>query len=68
VSGMPKNEREARRWVRLHFAEYVANADMAWDDVDCAPLEAIWADECVKIAARLRKSATSRSQHEGAER
>jgi len=64
---MPRNKSEARRWVRLHFAEYVSNADMGWDDVHCGPLESVWADECAKIAARLRKSATSRSQHEGAE-
>lgn len=63
---MPTNTREARRWVRLHWADLINQADMGGvGDMECDAIDAIWGDECVKIAARLKKSATSRSQHEG---
>jgi hypothetical protein len=56
--GEPKNIHEARQWVREHWAYLIDHADMgAVADIGNDHLDAVWSDECKKIAARLRKGA-----------
>jgi hypothetical protein len=44
---------EARAWVRDHFAEFIEQADLQMDHPE--EVEAVWGDECTKIAERLRR-------------
>lgn len=51
----PKNRREARKWIRLHWAELIGRACMgAVADIGNDHLEDVWEDECDKIAKRLK--------------
>ncbi|MGQ2942955.1 MAG: hypothetical protein ACT6Q7_03020 [Blastomonas fulva] len=57
IAAGPHNKREARRWVRAHWADMVRNSDMgAVADLDNEHLEEVWDDECRKIADRLSPS------------
>lgn len=53
----PKNESEARRWIRLHWAELIENADIgAGGEMENNPLiPEVWRDECLRIVDRLRR-------------
>lgn len=54
---LPKTKREARQWVRSHWAAMINYADMGGvADLGSDLIEEIWEDECAKIAGRLRGS------------
>lgn len=54
--GEPTSKREARRWVRAHWADLISNADMgAVGDMENDHLDAVWGDECRRIAVRLQR-------------
>jgi uncharacterized protein YbdZ (MbtH family) len=62
MSGLPKNKREARQWVRTHWADLIYMADMGGvGDLCNDHLDAVWSDECQKIAARLAPRPTPSS-------
>ncbi len=55
----PRNKREARRWVRLHWATFMESADVpaqheqmpdAADDL----IGEVWAEESARLANRIR--------------
>lgn len=51
--GMSK--RDARRWIREHWAYLIAHADMgAVGEMEIPALDSEWSDECLRIATRLR--------------
>lgn len=53
----PKDRREARKWVREHWADLIKYSDMgAVGDTGNDFIEAVWDDECEKIAKRLVRS------------
>lgn len=48
-----KTRRQARKWVRNHWARFAASADLP-DDPDMPSLAMeVWDDECQRIAHRL---------------
>lgn len=47
----PKNKREARKWIRKHWAEFIYQSDMQFDANE--HIASVWKDECLKIANRL---------------
>lgn len=50
----PGTKREARRWIRQHWAYIINNADMGGvADLDNQYLNDVWSDECKKISHRL---------------
>ena len=54
--GEPKNKREARRWIRAHWADLIDYSDMgAVGDLGNDHIDAVWSDECRKIAKRLTR-------------
>ena len=54
--GEPKNKREARRWVREHWADMVRQSDMgAVADLGNDHIDAVWGEECERIANRLER-------------
>lgn len=56
---------QARRWIREHFAEFIKHSDC---QMDCpAEVYEIWGDETQKIAARLRRGATTLEAQGGGE-
>jgi hypothetical protein len=56
----PKTKHEARRWIRLHWAYLIDHADMgAVGELENDALDAVWSDECRKIANRLRRAAST---------
>lgn len=55
-SSIPRSKREARRWVRQHWADVIAASDMgAVGELNNDHLDRVWLDECEKISERLRK-------------
>lgn len=53
----PTNKREARQWIREHWADLIAYSDMGGvADLDNRNLDDVWSDECAKIAQRLRRA------------
>lgn len=44
-------KREARQWIREHFAEYVLLSDIGVDVPDA--IANAWGDECERIANRI---------------
>lgn len=59
--GEPQNKREARAWIREHWATLIGQADMgAVADMANDHLDAVWSDECRKIADRLTPSTGGR--------
>lgn len=52
--GIPTNRREARSWVRQHWADMISNSDMgAIGDMENDFIDDVYQDECRKIAERL---------------
>ncbi len=50
----PTNKREARKLVRAHWADLIKCCDMgAIGDMANDHLDAVWDDECKKIAKRI---------------
>lgn len=57
---MPNNRREARQWIRRHWAEVIDLSDMgAVAEMGNRHLDEVWGDECEKIARRLRQGTGS---------
>ena len=55
----PKNKREARKWVREHWAYLIQHADMgAVGDIGNDHIDEIWSDECERIHKRLTGART----------
>jgi hypothetical protein len=51
---LPRNRREARKWVREHWAALIRAADMgAVADLESDMIDDVWSDECQRIAERL---------------
>lgn len=51
---MKLTRRQARAWVRGYWANKIKSADMgAVSDMQVDAIDAVWDDECDKIAARL---------------
>lgn len=54
---LPTTKREARKWVREHFASYIENADMGLDGDEVNELICeVFDDESQKIANRIRNT------------
>jgi len=54
----PTSKRAARKWIRSHWADLIGFADIGGvADLKNDHLDAVWSDECRKIAARLTKEA-----------
>ena len=54
---LPTTKREARKWVREHFASYIENADMGLDGDEVNELICeVFTDESQKIANRIRNT------------
>jgi hypothetical protein len=56
---MPKNRREARAWVRRHWARFMLSADMPDDAMDCEHIWEVWNDEGRRCANRITTPADS---------
>jgi len=54
VEGEPNGRREARRWIRQHWADLIRGADMGGvGDMNNDFLDEVWEDECRRISERL---------------
>jgi hypothetical protein len=56
--GLPATKRAARKWIRAHWADLISHADMGGvGDLGNDALDAVWSDECARIARRLMADA-----------
>ena len=52
----PRNKREARLWVRRHWSDFIAYADMGGvADLKNDHLDAVWGDECLRVSKRIAR-------------
>lgn len=64
AAGLPRNRREARKWIRAHWAALIDCADMGGvGDLECDAIDAVWSDECRAISRRLAARATLETDH-----